>query len=140
MREANTGGASGHFAAKSQYATLSRLYWWEGMYRDMLKHCQSCLTCATYRGTGRRYKAPLQPLPVGDPFDRVGVDILEMPLTTRGNRYVIVFAEYLTKWVEAYASPDQTSETIARLLVDCIVCRVYRTNYCPIVVQISCPP
>ena len=46
-----------------------------------------------------------------------------MPLTTRGNRYVIVFAEYLTKWVEAYATLDQTSETIACLLVDCVVCR-----------------
>ena len=46
-----------------------------------------------------------------------------MPQTSRGNRYIIVFVEYLTKWVEAYTSPDQTSETIARLLVDCVVCR-----------------
>ena len=28
----------------------------------------------------------------------------------------------LTKWVEAFAAEDQTSETIARLLVDHIVC------------------
>ncbi len=26
---------------------------------------------------------------------------------------VVVFMDYLTKWVEAYAVPDQTSETIA---------------------------
>ena len=30
------------------------------------------------------------------------LDILEMPQTERGNRYVIVFIDYLTKWVEAY--------------------------------------
>jgi len=41
-----------------------------------------------------------------------------MPLTTLGNRYVIVFLDYCTKWVEAYPLPDQTSETIARVLVD----------------------
>ena len=93
------------------------------MYSDIHKYCRSCLTCAAYKGTGHRHKAPLQPIPVGEPFDRVGVDILEMPQTSRGNRYIIVFVEYLTKWVEAYASPDQTSETIARLLVDCVVCR-----------------
>jgi len=48
---------------------------------------------------------------------------MEMPRTLRGNRYVVVFVEYLTKWVEAYAVEDQTSETLARLLVDCVVCR-----------------
>jgi len=46
-----------------------------------------------------------------------------MPRTLRGNRYVVVFVEYLTKWVEAYAVEDQTSETIARLLIDNVVCR-----------------
>ena len=61
--------------------------------------------------------------PVGGPFERVGVDLMELPLTTLGNRYVIVFLDYLTKWVEAYPLPDQTSETIARVLVDRVICR-----------------
>ena len=60
---------------------------------------------------------------MGSPFECVGVDILEMPRTLWGNRYVIVFAEYFTKWAEAYAVEDQTSETITRLLIDNVVCR-----------------
>ena len=123
MEEAHAGSLAGHFAARSLYNTLSRMYWWEGMYSDVHRFCRSCLTCASHGGTGRRHKAPLRPIPVSGPFDRVGVDILEMPQTERGNRYVIVFIDYLTKWVEAYATPDQTSETIARLLVDNVVCR-----------------
>ena len=123
MEEAHAGSLAGHFAASSLYNTLSRMYWWEGMYSDVHRFCRSCLTCASHGGTGRRHKAPLRPIPVSGPFDQVGVDILEMPQTERGNRYVIVFIDYLTKWVEAYATPDQTSETIARLLVDNVVCR-----------------
>ena len=46
----------------------------------------------------------------------------KMPQTKCGNWYVIVFMDCLTKWVEAFAAEDQTSETIARLLVDHIVC------------------
>ena len=53
----------------------------------------------------------------------MGVDILEMPLTENGNRYVVVFLDYLTKWVEAFPLPDQTSASIARLLIDHVVCR-----------------
>ena len=68
-------------------------------------------------------KPPLMPVPVGGPFTQVGVDIMELPLTVHGNRYVIVFLDYLTKWVEAYAPPDQTSKTIATLLVNEVVCR-----------------
>ena len=46
-----------------------------------------------------------------------------MPLTEMGNRYIVIFADYLTKWVEAYPVPNQTADTIARLLVENIVCR-----------------
>ena len=93
------------------------------MYSEVYRFCKGCLTCAAYRGGGRRTRAPLKSIPVGGPFERVGVDLMELPLTTLGNRYVIVFLDYLTKWVEAYPLPDQTSETIARVLVDRVICR-----------------
>ena len=78
------------------------------MYSDVYKFCKSCLTCAAYRGGGRRLRPTLKSLPVGGPFERVGVDLMEMPQTTLGNHYVIVFLDYLTKWVEAYPLADQT--------------------------------
>ena len=41
------------------------------------------------------FKPPLQPIPVGGPFHRVAVDILKLPLTSNGNRYIAVFMEYI---------------------------------------------
>ncbi len=125
MQENHAGSLSGHFAAKGMYETMARLYWWHGMYGDIHRFVRGCLTCASHGGTGRRHQAPLKSIPVGGPFDRIGGDIMEMPQTERGNRYVVVLIEYLTKWVEVYATSDQTSETIARLLVhvDQVVCR-----------------
>ena len=35
---------------------------------------------------------------------------------------VIVFADYLRKWVEAFRTSDQKAETIAKLFVENIVC------------------
>ena len=79
--------------------------------------------CATKCGTERVCRPPLQSIPVGGPFHRVGVDVVQLPLTQAGNKYAVVFIDYLTKWVEVFAVPDQTAETVARLFVEGVVCR-----------------
>lgn len=93
------------------------------MRADVRRFCRACITCASRKGPGKAVRPPLNPIPVRKPFHRVAVDVLTMPLTSRGNRYIVVFMDYLTKWVEAYAVPDQQAPTIARLLVDNVVCR-----------------
>ena len=40
-----------------------------------------------------------------------------------GNQYTVVFVDYLTKWREVFATPDQSALTIAKLLVENVVCR-----------------
>ena len=47
---------------------------------------------------------------------------MELPQTVNGNHYVILFVDYLTKWVESIPSDNQTSETIVRLLIDHVIC------------------
>ena len=78
--------------------------------------------CATH-STGWKVRPPLTPIPVSGPFDRVGVDVIQFPKSRKGNQYAVVFVDYLTKWPEVFAVPDQSSATIARLLVEEIVSR-----------------
>ena len=79
--------------------------------------------CVSRNGSGRQTKPPLNSIPVGGPFHLMGVDVLQLPVTEAGNKYVVVFADYLTKWVEAFAVKDQSAQTIAHLLVEEIFCR-----------------
>ena len=123
LEEAHSCVFAGHFSERKVYDRLRRSYWWHGMRSDVRRFCRGCLNCATWKGPGRGIRPPLQPIPVKGPFHRVGVDILQLPLTSSGNKYLVVFLDYLTKWVEAYPVPDQRAETIARLLVENIVCR-----------------
>ena len=123
MTKTHAGAFSGHFAAQGMYRKLAMQYWWKGMYTDIYHHCRNCLTCASFGGGARRHHPPLQPLPVGAPFERVGIDIMEMPQTCEGNRDVLVIVDYLTKWTEAFPMQDQSSETIVRLFVDNVICR-----------------
>ena len=67
----------------------------------------------------------MQQDPVSEPLQRVAVDLLGPlePPTAKGNRYVVVFVDYMTKWAEAYPLPDQTAETVADYFVKEFVCR-----------------
>lgn len=60
---------------------------------------------------------------MGGVFDRVGVDVIKFPKSKRGKQYAVVFMDYLTKWPEVFATTDQSSLTIAKLLVEHIVPR-----------------
>lgn len=93
------------------------------MQADVCRYCHGCLPCVTKKG-GSKPPCPLLPIPVGGPFHCVGVDVLQLPLTQGGNRYAVAFTDYLMKWVEAFAVPDQTADTIdrARLLQERVVC------------------
>ena len=51
----------------------------------------------------------------------MGVDIMELPVMERGNMYVIVFQDFLTKWPMLFPAPDQKTARITRLLAEEIV-------------------
>ena len=95
---------------KKTYGALMRRWWWDGMYRDV----HNCPQCAVVTGGGRHYRSPLHPIPVSRPFQIVGV---ELPRTESGNRYVLVFQDFLTKWPFAFPMPDQKAQRITQLLV-----------------------
>jgi len=103
------------------YKILAQKWWWKNMYKDSIRYAQNCPKCAVVKEIGRRQKPPLHPNPIERPFQIVGVDIMELPLTTEGNKYVVVFQDLFTKWPMVYPTPDQKAEIIACLLVEEII-------------------
>ena len=112
--EVHGGNLGGHLRDAKMHSVFSRHYWWSGMRADIGRWCRACITCAT-RQIGRATRPPLVPIPVNGPFGRIRVDIIQFPKSKKGNRYTVCFIEYLTKWVEAFASPDQSALTITKL-------------------------
>ena len=47
--------------------------------------------------------------------------MIKFPCNSKGNKFAVVFMDYLTKWPEVFATSDQTSLIIAELLVKNIV-------------------
>ena len=66
-------------------------------------------------------RPPLHPIPVSRPFQILGVDVMDLPLTASGNKHVLVFQDLFTKWPMVYPIPDQKSECIVKLVVEEII-------------------
>ena len=100
---------SGHFSGKHTFSALACHWWWETTYVDVIKYVESCLECTVAAGTGRHYKPPLHPVPVSRSFQIVGADLMELSMMQKGNRYMLVLQDYLTKWPLACALPEDTT-------------------------------
>ena len=121
LEENNAGPLGGHFSGSRLYNALILHWWWERMYSDAVEFGKSCPECAFATGVGRRHNPPLHPIPVQRPFQILGVDIMDLPRTEQGNKHVIVFQDFFTKWPFVFAIPDQKTERIAKLLAQEII-------------------
>ena len=121
LQETHAGRYSGHFCGRWLYDTLMSAWWWPGMYTDAEKFATSCPECVIATGTGRRNKPPLHPIPVQRPFQVLGIDVMDLPVTERGNKHVVVIQDLFTKWPMVFPVPDQKALRIARLIAEEVV-------------------
>ena len=90
------------------------------MHKEVTQLCKACEKCAS-RHVRKPIKPPLTLILVKGPFDRIGVDVIKFPRSAKGNKYTVVFMDYLTKRPKVFATRDQTSLTIAELLVEKVI-------------------
>ncbi|PFX16158.1 Retrovirus-related Pol polyprotein [Stylophora pistillata] len=113
-----------HFGVHKTFNKVKQRYWWKGMYKDVEHWSKSCTECSMRKSPWNIKKAPLLPIPGENAFDRVAVDVLgPFPPSNKGNRYVVIFSDYLTGWCEAFPVPSVEATVISRLLVNKFIAR-----------------
>ncbi|MCP3661980.1 MAG: DDE-type integrase/transposase/recombinase, partial [Gammaproteobacteria bacterium] len=107
------------------FEKIASRYYWPGYRQEIKKKCESCRHCAQRKNPRKYTRAELTNIPLcTEPWQRICSDVMgPLPLTERGNKYIVTFTDYFTRWTEAVALPDQTAQTIARAMVDAVVCR-----------------
>jgi len=118
LQELHMSNTAAHFGVAKTLARVKTRFYWAGMARDVRSFIRQCDTCAKRKRPVGKKKAPLQQYHVGGPMERIALDVLgPLPESEDGNVYILVVGDYFTKFVEAYAIPDQTAETVADKLV-----------------------
>jgi hypothetical protein len=91
--------------------------------RVTVKQCvQSCRDCGTRKARPKEIIPPLRSLGLGFVGDRWALDVDgPLPVTGRGNRYVIAAVEYATRYAVAVAVPAHTAQDVARFIMERVV-------------------
>ncbi|KAE8744841.1 hypothetical protein FOCC_FOCC008565, partial [Frankliniella occidentalis] len=116
-------------AHASRDRTLQKLrerYWWPGMYTQVLRYTRGCHSCALFKRGTHGKAAPLQlPVVPRQPFEAMATDLYgPLPISVHsGARYILLAICLHSRWVEAIPLRDQTAPTVARAIVQEIVCR-----------------
>jgi hypothetical protein len=114
---------AGHFGVKRTYQKVAERYFWPDMRKHVYDFVKTCDACQR-RGPPPARPEPLYPLSVGEPFERIGIDMVgPLPETATGNKFIIVATDYLTKWPEARPAIDTTAATAAGFLYEDILSR-----------------
>ena len=118
--------SAGHMGREK---TLQRVkqskFLWRHRTKSVREWCRRCDLCLRAKAPNRPQLAPMKSMPTGAPMERVAMDILgPFPTTFYNNQFVLVIADYFTKWMEMVALPDHRAETVAEALVEVFFCRL----------------
>ena len=117
--------ASGHLGIRKTLSKIRQRYYWPGLQNDVRSYVSSCEACLKRKNPNKTLKAPMQINRSGYPMERIAIDILgPLPETEiNHNRYVLVIADYFTKWTECFAISNIEASTVAKTLVEEIISR-----------------
>jgi transposase InsO family protein len=105
------------------YETLKEKVWWPRLLSDVIRYVQSCRICQVNKGIRNKYLPRSMNIPTG-PWSHLAIDhIGPFPMSNGGNRYILVIIDRFTRYVEAYACPDETAHTTAQIIIDKVICR-----------------
>jgi transposase InsO family protein len=111
-----------HQSKDAMIERISQRYEWEDMRRDVINHIKTCRKCQERGGPKRNNRK--RTIETVDVFERWGIDIVgPLPVTERGNRYIVVAMDYFTRWPEAKPLKSANAETVATFIYEEIICR-----------------
>ncbi|GJR00821.1 reverse transcriptase domain-containing protein [Tanacetum coccineum] len=109
-----TGGHHGaNYTAKKVFDSG---FYWPTIYRDAHDMVKSCDSCQRQGKISQKDEMPQNAIQVCEIFDVWGIDFMGPFPSSRGNKYILVAVDYLSKWVEAKALPTNDARVVVKFL------------------------
>nr|KYP33141.1 Retrovirus-related Pol polyprotein from transposon 17.6 [Cajanus cajan] len=107
----------GHFNGERTAAkVLQAGFYWPTLFKDAHSHAKQCDSCQRAGGITRKHEMPLQNMQEVEVFDCWGIDFVGPLPSSFTNEYILVVVDYVSKWVEAIATPKADGKTVVKFL------------------------
>ena len=107
----------GHYSGdKTVEKVLESGFFWPSIFKDLHEHVTQCDQCQRIGSMSRRNEMPLQNIIEVEVFDYWGIDFVGPLPSSYGNAYILVVIDYVSKWVEAVATPKNDAKIVVKFL------------------------
>ena len=115
----------GHLCYKRVYPQLRERFFWMGMARDITMWLRACDSCQRIKSLGKHgTQMPMKTELPGAPMERVATDIMgPWPTTPEGKRFVLIYQDCYSNWIELFALRRHDAVTVATVLVNEVISR-----------------
>lgn len=119
LKENHDDPHSGHSGFHRTYKRVKLQYKWPNMKTDIAKYIKTCESCQRNKTVRKTYKAPMEITTTSvQPLEKLFVDVVgPLPITEEGNRFIVTMQDDLTKFSQAYATPNHEANTVAKVLL-----------------------
>jgi hypothetical protein len=111
----------GHRGRDTTFSHVNRRYQWKGMYEDVAKFVKSCEECQ--KRSRNRQEEPLHPTWTKTVWDKIGVDVVKLPMSPAGHKYAVFARDDLSGWSEGRALMEANSKSVSKFLFEDVICR-----------------
>ncbi|GAU45471.1 hypothetical protein TSUD_13140 [Trifolium subterraneum] len=105
-----------HSGLRTAAKVLHSGFFWPTLFKDCVDYVKNCDKCQRTGTITKRDEMSLQGMLEVEPFDCWGVDFMGPFPSSKSNLYILVCVDYVTKWVEAIASPKNDAHTVVNFL------------------------
>ncbi|GJT85969.1 reverse transcriptase domain-containing protein [Tanacetum coccineum] len=117
LKACHSGPTGGHYGANyTAKKVFDSGFYWPTIYRDAHDLVTRCDTCQRQGKISQRDEMPQNSIQVCEIFDVWGIDFMGPFPSSRGNKYILVAVDYLSKWVEAKALPTNDARVVCKFL------------------------
>ncbi|GKF45132.1 reverse transcriptase domain-containing protein [Tanacetum coccineum] len=117
LEACHNGPTGGHHGANlTAKKIFDSGFFWPTIYKDAHEFVKSCDSCQRQGKTSQRDEMPQNSIQVCEMFDVWGIDFMGPFPSSRGNKYILVAVDYLSKWVEAKALPTNDARVVCKIL------------------------
>nr|GEV07415.1 reverse transcriptase domain-containing protein [Tanacetum cinerariifolium] len=113
----HSGPTGGHYGANyTAKKVFDSGFYWPTIYKDAFELVKRCDSCQRHGKISQRDEMPHNSIQVCEIFDVWGIDFMGPFPNSKGNKYILVAVDYLSKWVEAKVLPTNDARVVVKIL------------------------